>query len=161
METIIESISALEILDSRGNPTVEVEVALADGSWGRAAVPSGASTGVHEALELRDGDKKRYLGKGVTKAVANVNGIIADALFGWDATEQKAIDAELLSLDGTPNKSKLGANAILGVSLAVAKAAANSLGLPLYRYLGGPNAHLLPVPMLNVINGGVHAHKEL
>ena len=141
---------------SRGNPTVEVEVTLADGSWGRAAVPSGASTGVHEALELRDGDKKRYLGKGVTKAVANVNGVIADALFGWDAAEQKAIDAELLSLDGTPNKSKLGANAILGVSLAVAKAAANSLGLPLYRYLGGVYAHVLPVPMLNILNGGAH-----
>ncbi len=156
MDTIIESISALEILDSRGNPTVEVEVALADGSWGRAAVPSGASTGVHEALELRDGDKKRYLGKGVTKAVANVNGVIADALFGWDATEQKAIDTELLSLDGTPNKSKLGANAILGVSLAVAKAAANSLGLPLYRYLGGVYAHVLPVPMMNILNGGAH-----
>src|SRR5512134_591782 len=156
MDTIIESISALEILDSRGNPTVEVEVTLADGSWGRAAVPSGASTGVHEALELRDGDKKRYLGKGVTKAVVNVNGVIADALFGWDAAEQKAIDAELLSLDGTPNKSKLGANAILGVSLAVAKAAANSLGLPLYRYLGGVYAHVLPVPMMNVLNGGAH-----
>ena len=156
MDTIIESISALEILDSRGNPTVEVEVALADGSWGRAAVPSGASTGVHEALELRDGDKKRYLGKGVAKAVANVNGVIADALFGWDAAEQKAIDAELLSLDGTPNKSKLGANAILGVSLAVAKAAANSLGLPLYRYLGGVYAHVLPVPMMNILNGGAH-----
>ena len=156
MDTIIESISALEILDSRGNPTVEVEVTLADGSWGRAAVPSGASTGVHEALELRDGDKKRFLGKGVTKAVANVNSVIADALFGWDAAEQKAIDAELLSLDGTPNKSKLGANAILGVSLAVAKAAANSLGLPLYRYLGGVYAHVLPVPMLNILNGGAH-----
>ena len=156
MDTIIESISALEILDSRGNPTVEVEVALADGSWGRAAVPSGASTGVHEALELRDGDKKRYLGKGVTKAVANVNGVIADALFGWDAAEQKAIDAELLSLDGTPNKSKLGANAILGVSLAVAKAAANSFGLPLYRYIGGVYAHVLPVPMMNILNGGAH-----
>ncbi len=156
MDTIIESISALEILDSRGNPTVEVEVALADGSWGRAAVPSGASTGVHEALELRDGDKKRYLGKGVTKAVANVNGVISDALFGWDAAEQKAIDAELLSLDGTPNKLKLGANAILGVSLAVAKAAANSLGLPLYRYLGGVYAHVLPVPMMNILNGGAH-----
>jgi enolase len=156
MDTIIESISALEILDSRGNPTVEVEVALADGSWGRAAVPSGASTGVHEALELRDGDKKRYLGKGVSKAVANVNGVIADALFGWDAAEQKAIDAELLSLDGTANKSKLGANAILGVSLAVAKAAANSLGLPLYRYLGGVYAHVLPVPMMNILNGGAH-----
>src|SRR5574339_845593 len=156
MDTIIESISALEILDSRGNPTVEVEVALADGSWGRAAVPSGASTGVHEALELRDGDKKRYLGKGVSKAVANVNGVIADALFGWNATEQKAIDAELLALDGTPNKSKLGANAILGVSMAAAKAAANSFGLPLYRYIGGVYAHVIPVPMLNILNGGAH-----
>ena len=156
MNTIIESISALEILDSRGNPTVEVEVTLADGSWGRAAVPSGASTGEHEALEMRDGDKKRYGGKGVTKAVANVNGVIADALFGWDASEQKAIDAELLSLDGTLNKSKLGANAILGVSLAVAKAAANSYGLPLYRYLGGVYAHILPVPMMNIMNGGAH-----
>ena len=156
METIIEGISALEILDSRGNPTVEVEVTLADGSWGRAAVPSGASTGVHEALELRDGDKKRYLGKGVSQAVANVNGVIADALFGWDAVEQKAIDAALLELDGTPNKSKLGANAILGVSLAIAKAAANSLGLPLYRYLGGVYAHVLPVPMMNILNGGAH-----
>jgi enolase len=156
MYTIIEGISALEILDSRGNPTIEVEVTLADGSWGRAAVPSGASTGVHEALELRDGDKKRYLGKGVSQAVANVNGVIADALFGWDAAEQKAIDAELLALDGTPNKSKLGANAILGVSLATAKAAANSLGLPLYRYLGGVYAHVLPVPMMNILNGGAH-----
>ena len=122
MDTIIEGISALEILDSRGNPTVEVEVILADGSWGRAAVPSGASTGTHEALELRDGDKKRYLGKGVTQAVANVNGPVAEMLFGWDASDQKAIDMELTALDGTPNKSKLGANAILGVSLAVAKA---------------------------------------
>ena len=156
MDTIIESISALEILDSRGNPTVEVEVTLADGSWGRAAVPSGASTGEHEALEMRDGDKKRYLGKGVKKAVASVNGVIADALFGWDAAEQKAIDMELLALDGTPNKAKLGANAILGVSLAVAKAAANSFGLPLYRYLGGVYAHVLPVPMLNIMNGGAH-----
>ncbi len=156
MNTIIESISALEILDSRGNPTVEVEVTLTDGSWGRAAVPSGASTGEHEALEMRDGDKKRYGGKGVTKAVANVNGVIADAFFGWDASEQKAIDAEMLSLDGTPNKSKLGANAILGVSLAVAKAAANSYGLPLYRYLGGVYAHVLPVPMMNIMNGGAH-----
>ena len=156
MQTVIEGISGLEILDSRGNPTVEVEVTLADGSWGRAAVPSGASTGVHEALELRDGDKKRYLGKGVSQAVANVNGPIAEALFGWDAAEQKAIDAELLALDGTPNKSKLGANAILGVSLAVAKAAANSLGLPLYRYLGGVYAHVLPVPMMNILNGGAH-----
>ncbi len=156
MDTIIEGISALEILDSRGNPTVEVEVILADGSWGRAAVPSGASTGTHEALELRDGDKKRYLGKGVTQAVANVNGPIAEMLFGWDASDQKAIDMELLALDGTPNKSKLGANAILGVSLAVAKAAANSLGLPLYRYLGGVYAHVLPVPMMNILNGGAH-----
>jgi enolase len=133
-----------------------VEVTLADGAWGRAAVPSGASTGVHEALELRDGDKKRYLGKGVSQAVANVNGVIADMLFGWDAVEQKAIDAALLELDGTPNKAKLGANAILGVSLAVAKAAANSLGLPLYRYLGGVYAHVLPVPMMNILNGGAH-----
>jgi enolase len=156
MDTIIEGISALEILDSRGNPTVEVEVILADGSWGRAAVPSGASTGTHEALELRDGDKGRYLGKGVTQAVANVNGPIAEALFGWDASEQKAIDMELIAIDGTPNKSKLGANAILGVSLAVAKAAANSLGLPLYRYLGGVYAHVLPVPMMNILNGGAH-----
>ncbi len=156
MDTIIEGISALEILDSRGNPTVEVEVILADGSWGRAAVPSGASTGTHEALELRDGDKKRFLGKGVTQAVANVNGPIAEMLFGWDASDQKSIDAELLELDGTENKSKLGANAILGVSLAVAKAAANSLGLPLYRYLGGVYAHVLPVPMMNILNGGAH-----
>ncbi len=156
MDTTIESISALEILDSRGNPTVEVEVVLGDGSWGRAAVPSGASTGIHEALELRDGDKSRYLGKGVSQAVANVNETIADALFGWDAVDQKAIDAELLALDGTPNKSKLGANAILGVSLAVAKAAANSLGLPLYRYIGGVYAHVLPVPMMNILNGGAH-----
>jgi len=158
MDTTIESISAIEILDSRGNPTVEVEVMLADGSWGRAAVPSGASTGIHEALELRDGDKKRYLGKGVTKAVANVNGLIADDLFGWDAAEQKAIDAEMIKLDGTPNKSKLGANAILGVSLAVAKASANSFGLPLYRYLGGVYAHILPVPMMNILNGGAHTN---
>jgi len=156
MDTIIEGISALEILDSRGNPTVEVEVILADGAWGRAAVPSGASTGTHEALELRDGDKTRYLGKGVKQAVANVNGLISDALFGWDASDQKAIDMELLALDGTTNKSKLGANAILGVSLAVAKAAANSLGLPLYRYLGGVYAHVLPVPMMNILNGGAH-----
>ena len=156
MDTTIESISALEILDSRGNPTIEVEVVLMDGAWGRAAVPSGASTGEHEALEMRDGDKKRYLGKGVSKAVANVNGVISDALFGWDASEQKAIDAEMLALDGTPNKSKLGANAILGVSLAVAKAAANSFGMPLYRYLGGVYAHVLPVPMMNIMNGGAH-----
>ena len=158
MDTTIESISALEILDSRGNPTVEVEVMLADGAWGRAAVPSGASTGVHEALELRDGDKKRFGGKGVTKAVANVNGEIAEDLFGWDAAEQKAVDAELLKLDGTPNKSKLGANAILGVSMAVAKASANSFGLPLYRYLGGVYAHTIPVPQMNILNGGTHTN---
>src|SRR5512135_2521202 len=156
MDTLIESVLGREILDSRGNPTVEVEVILADGSWGRAAVPSGASTGVHEALELRDGDKSRYGGKGVLKAVENVNTEIADALVGWDAVEQKAIDMTMLELDGTPNKSKLGANAILGTSLAVAKAAANALGLPLYRYIGGVYAHLLPVPMMNILNGGAH-----
>jgi enolase len=156
MDTSIEIISGQEILDSRGNPTVEVEVVLSDGSWGRAAVPSGASTGVHEALELRDGDKKRYNGKGVTKAVAAVNEVIADALYGWDAIDQKAIDMELLSMDGTPNKSNFGANAILGVSLAVAKAAAAGLGLPLYRYIGGVYAHVLPVPMMNILNGGAH-----
>lgn len=156
METTIEDIVAREILDSRGNPTVEVEVTLMDGSLGRAAVPSGASTGVHEALELRDGDKKRYNGKGVLKAVAAVNEVLAEELFGWDATDQKAIDAEMVALDGTPNKSKFGANAILGVSLAVAKAAAASLGLPLYRYIGGVYAHVLPVPMMNILNGGAH-----
>ena len=156
MDTTIESISALEILDSRGNPTVEVEAVLMDGSWGRAAVPSGASTGEHEALEMRDGDKKRYGGKGVAKAVANVNGVIADELFGMDASDQRAVDFAMLALDGTANKSKLGANAILGVSLAIAKAAANSVGLPLYRYLGGVHAHVLPVPMMNILNGGAH-----
>jgi len=156
METIIEDIVGREILDSRGNPTVEVEVMLMDGAVGRAAVPSGASTGVHEALEMRDGDKSRYLGKGVLQAVENVNGEIADALLGWDAIEQKAIDQALLELDGTPNKSKLGANAILGTSLAVAKAAANALDLPLYRYIGGVYAHVLPVPMMNILNGGAH-----
>jgi enolase len=157
IETDIDLIVAREILDSRGNPTVEVEVVLMGGAWGRAAVPSGASTGVHEALELRDGDKGRYSGKGVQQAVANVNDVIAEALFGWDATEQAAIDAELLALDGTPNKGKLGANAILGVSLAVAHAAANALQLPLYRYVGGVHAHVLPVPMMNILNGGKHA----
>jgi enolase len=156
MDTTIEDITAIEILDSRGNPTVEVEVTLMDGSWGRAAVPSGASTGVHEALELRDGDKGRFSGKGVLKAVDNVNNTIADALLGWDATEQKAIDESLIELDGTQNKGTLGANAILGTSLAVAKAAANALGLPLYRYIGGVYAHVLPVPMLNILNGGAH-----
>jgi enolase len=156
MDTVIESVAAQEILDSRGNPTVEVEVILGDGSWGRAAVPSGASTGVHEALELRDGDKSRYMGKGVLKAIDNVNNEIAENLLDWDATEQMAIDKMMIDLDGTPNKSRLGANAILGVSLAVAKAAANSLGLPLYRYLGGVYAHTLPVPMMNILNGGAH-----
>ena len=156
MDTVIESITAQEILDSRGNPTVEVEVVLADGSWGRAAVPSGASTGIHEALEMRDGDKSRYLGKGTLKAVENVNNEIAEALVGWDAVEQKAIDMAMLELDGTANKSNLGANAILGTSLAVAKAAANALGLPLYRYIGGVYAHVLPVPMMNILNGGAH-----
>ncbi len=154
--TTIENIFARQILDSRGNPTIEVEVTLLDGSWGRAAVPSGASTGVHEALELRDGDKSRYNGKSVTKAVANVNGPIAEMLDGWDATEQKLIDQALLELDGTSNKANLGANAILGVSLAVAKAAANALDLPLYRYIGGVYAHVLPVPMMNILNGGAH-----
>jgi enolase len=156
MDPIIEDIVAREILDSRGNPTIEVDVVLEDGTLGRAAVPSGASTGVHEALELRDGDKSRYGGKGVLNAVENVNGPIADFLLGWYVTEQKAIDEGMIALDGTPNKSKLGANAILGTSLAVAKAAANSLGLPLYRYIGGVYAHVLPVPMMNILNGGAH-----
>ena len=156
MDTLIESVIAREILDSRGNPTIEVEVELMDGSLGRAAVPSGASTGVHEALELRDGDKRRYLGKGVLEAVDNVNDIITEELVGWDATEQRLVDTLLIELDGTPNKEKLGANAILGTSLAVAKAAANSLGLPLYRYIGGVYAHVLPVPMMNILNGGAH-----
>jgi enolase len=156
MDTTIDVVQAQEILDSRGNPTIEVEVVLEDGSWGRAAVPSGASTGIHEALELRDGDKARYGGKGVLKAVENVNTEIVSALVGWDALEQKAIDAMLIELDGTPNKSKLGANAILGTSLAVAKAASNALGLPLYRYIGGVYAHVLPVPMMNILNGGAH-----
>lgn len=156
METFIEEVRGREILDSRGNPTIEVEVILMDGSRGRAAVPSGASTGVHEALELRDGDKHRYLGKGVLTAVENINQKIADELIGWEATDQKAIDQALIGIDGTENKSELGANAILGTSLAVAKAAANSLGLPLYRYIGGVFAHVLPVPMMNILNGGTH-----
>ncbi|MCU0484927.1 MAG: phosphopyruvate hydratase [Anaerolineales bacterium] len=156
MDTTIASIIGREILDSRGNPTVEVEVTLYDGSWGRAAVPSGASTGIHEALELRDGDKKRYGGKGVLKAVSAVNDEIADLLMDWDATDQRGIDAAMIELDGTVHKEKLGANAILGASLAVAKAAANSLGLPLYRYIGGVYAHVLPVPMMNILNGGAH-----
>jgi enolase len=156
MDTYIEDIVGREILDSRGNPTVEVEVTLMDGSLGRAAVPSGASTGVHEALELRDGDKARYNGKGVIMAVDHVNHEIAEELIGWDATDQIAIDHALIDLDGTPNKSKLGANAILGTSLAVAKAAAIALDLPLYRYIGGVFAHVLPVPMMNILNGGAH-----
>ena len=153
----IEKIVAREILDSRGNPTIEVDVLLESGVMGRAAVPSGASTGEHEALELRDGDKARYLGKGVLKAVANVNNVIAPALEGVDALQQRAIDKQMIALDGTKTKSKLGANAILGVSLAVAKAAAEYLGLPLYRYIGGTNAFTLPVPMMNIINGGSHS----
>ena len=156
METIIEQVYGREVLDSRGNPTVEVEVVLADGNYGRAAVPSGASTGIHEALELRDDDKERYGGKGTLKAVENVNNEIADELIGMDATDQIEIDRMMIDLDGTKNKGKLGANAILGTSLAVAKAAANSLGLPLYRYIGGVWAHTLPVPMMNILNGGAH-----
>jgi enolase len=156
MYTLIDDVFGREVLDSRGNPTVEVEVVLIDGSRGRAIVPSGASTGVHEALEMRDGDKSRYSGKGVLRAVESVNEKIADQLIGRDAVEQKAIDQALLELDGTSNKSNLGANAILGTSLAVAKAAAANLGLPLYRYIGGVYAHVLPVPMLNILNGGAH-----
>lgn len=158
--TAIIDIVGREILDSRGNPTVEVDVILEDGSFGRAAVPSGASTGVHEAVELRDGGS-RYQGKGVEKAVAAVNGEILEELGGVDAENQIAIDKALIDLDGTPNKSRLGANAILGVSLATAKAAANSVGLPLYRYVGGTQAHLLPTPMMNIINGGVHADNPI
>ncbi|HEX5017592.1 MAG TPA: phosphopyruvate hydratase [Actinomycetes bacterium] len=157
----IDALIAREILDSRGNPTVEVEVALDDGSMSRAAVPSGASTGVHEAVELRDGDEKRYLGKGVEKAVLAVDDEIAPQLVGMEASEQRLIDQVMLDLDGTPNKARLGANAILGVSLAVAKAAAESADLPLFRYVGGPNAHLLPVPMMNVLNGGAHADTDV
>ncbi len=156
MYTNIEKVTGRQVLDSRGNPTVEVDVQLVDGSLGRAIVPSGASTGIHEALELRDGDKKSYLGKSVTKAVDNVNSKIFDALVGEDATRQKSVDGLLLELDGTENKSKLGANAILGTSLAVAKAAAASLELPLYQYIGGIYAHLLPSPMMNILNGGEH-----
>ena len=159
--TCIIDVDAREILDSRGNPTVEVEVVLEDGSLGRAAVPSGASTGVHEAVELRDGDKNRFLGKGVSQAVENVREIIAPALIGKLAFDQVAIDELLLELDGTANKGKLGANAILGASLAVAKAAAASLGMPLYRYIGGVNAKTLPVPMMNILNGGQHADNNV
>ncbi|MGO4571703.1 phosphopyruvate hydratase [Microvirga sp. 2TAF3] len=159
--TAIIDIHAREILDSRGNPTVEVDVTLEDGSMGRAAVPSGASTGAHEAVELRDGDKSRYLGKGVLKAVESVNNEILDAIGGMDAEEQVLIDETMLELDGTPNKSRLGANAILGVSLAVAKAAADAVTLPLYRYVGGTQARVLPVPMMNIINGGAHADNPI
>jgi len=155
--SVIEFINAREILDSRGNPTVEVDVVLDDGAWGRAAVPSGASTGDNEALELRDGDKNRYGGKGTLKAVQNVLGPIAEEVVGMEATDQVAIDQAMIDLDGTPTKANLGANAILGVSLATAKAAANSLGMPLYRYIGGTEARVLPVPMMNILNGGKHA----
>ncbi|MCI1749436.1 MAG: phosphopyruvate hydratase [Acidipropionibacterium sp.] len=157
----IEFIDARQILDSRGNPTVEVEVVLDDGTEARAAVPSGASTGAFEAVELRDGDKSQFGGKGVTKAVENVKEKLAEEVLGYDASEQRAIDAAMLELDGTDNKGKLGANAILGVSLAVARAAATSADLPLYQYLGGPNAHLLPVPMMNILNGGAHADSDV
>jgi len=160
MTTIID-ITGREILDSRGNPTVEVDVVLEDGSMGRAAVPSGASTGAHEAVELRDGDKARYLGKGVSKAVGAVNGEIFDALAGMEAEDQIALDRTMIELDGTPNKARLGANAILGVSLACAKAAAEASGLPLYRYVGGASARILPVPMMNIINGGAHADNPI
>ncbi|MGH0053768.1 MAG: phosphopyruvate hydratase [Sphaerochaetaceae bacterium] len=159
--SIIEFIEAREILDSRGNPTVEVDVILEDGSMGRAAVPSGASTGVHEAVELRDGDKSRYLGKGVLKAVDNVNNVIAPELEGMDALDQVAVDRAMIALDGTPNKAKLGANAILGVSMAVARAAADYLGLPLYKYLGAYHACVLPVPMANILNGGAHSDNKV
>ena len=158
--TAIIDITGREILDSRGNPTVEVDVTLEDGSFGRAAVPSGASTGAHEAVELRDGGK-RYGGKGVEKAVAAVNGEIFDAICGMDAEEQRRIDNAMIALDGTPNKARLGANAILGASLAVAKAAAQASGLPLYRYVGGAKANLLPVPLMNIVNGGVHADNPI
>jgi enolase len=160
VSTVIE-VHAREILDSRGNPTVEADVVLSSGAKGRAAVPSGASTGEHEAVELRDGDTKRYVGKGVVEAVRNVNEVIGPRLEGMDAADQIAIDAEMMELDGTPNKSKLGANAILAVSLAVARAAAEETGLPLYRYLGGPMARVLPVPMMNILNGGAHASNNV
>ena len=157
----IDAVGAREILDSRGNPTVEVEVALDDGTIARAAVPSGASTGAFEAVERRDGDSKRYGGKGVQEAVDAVIDEIGPAIIGFEASEQRLVDAEMLALDGTPNKSALGANAILGVSLAVARAAAESANLPLFRYIGGPNAHVLPVPMFNILNGGSHADSNV
>jgi len=159
--TQIQEIQAREILDSRGNPTVEAEVTLADGTRGRAAVPSGASTGEHEAVELRDGDKQRYLGKGVLKAVQNVNGEIADALTNLDAADQRALDQRMIELDGTENKGRLGANAILAVSMAAARASANAFSLPLYRYLGGAGANILPTPMMNILNGGAHADSNV
>jgi len=161
VSTIIEDINAREILDSRGNPTIEVDVVLENGIMGRAAIPSGASTGAYEAVELRDGDSKRYNGKGVLKAVENVNSILAPEIAGYDATDQAGIDRVMLELDGTPNKGKFGANAILGVSIAVAKAAAEAVGLPLYQYLGGTNAKVLPVPMMNILNGGKHADNNV
>jgi len=161
MSISIEFINARQILDSRGNPTVEVDVVLEDGTLGRASVPSGASTGEHEAVELRDDDKKKWIGKGVGKAVENVNSKIAPELIGLDPRDQEAIDALMIELDGTPNKAKLGANAILGVSMAVAKAAAAASGLPLYRYLGGPGGKTLPVPMMNILNGGKHADNNV
>ena len=157
MSSAIYRVHAREILDSRGTPTLEVDVELEGGAMGRAAVPSGASTGEHEAVELRDGDPKRYGGKGTTKAVRNVSDVIAPRVIGMDARDQPAVDQKMIDLDGTPNKAKLGANAILGVSLAVAKAAAEEAGLPLYKYLGGPTARVLPVPMCNILNGGAHA----
>ncbi|MEL7047661.1 MAG: phosphopyruvate hydratase, partial [Pseudomonadota bacterium] len=159
--TAIVDIIGREILDSRGNPTVEVDVVLEDGAQGRAGVPSGASTGAHEAVELRDGDKERYLGKGVLKAVDSVNNDLFEALVGMDAEDQRGIDKAMIELDGTPNKARLGANAILGVSLATAHAAAESSGLPLYRYVGGTAAHVLPVPMMNIVNGGAHADNPI
>src|ERR1700742_4721762 len=159
--TAIVDIQARAIMDSRGNPTIEVDVTLATGVMGRAAVPSGASTGAHEAVELRDGDKKRFGGKGVRQAIANIEGEIQEALAGVEATQQTAIDEAMIELDGTPNKSRLGANAILAVSLAVAKAAAEELGLPLYRYVGGTHARTLPVPMMNILNGGKHADNPI
>ena len=161
MSSTIADVHARQILDSRGNPTVEVDVQLADGSFGRAAVPSGASTGVHEAWELRDGDKGAFVGKGVAGAVANVNEQLAPELIGYDALDQSAIDARMIELDGTENKKNLGANAILGVSLATAHAAADHSGLPLYRYLGGAGARLLPAPMMNIVNGGAHADNSV
>ena len=159
--SFITDIHARQVLDSRGNPTVEVDVHASDGCMGRAAVPSGASTGKHEAVELRDGDKKKYLGKGVLKAVSNINDSLAEELYGWDITDQRGLDAAMLQIDGTKNKGKLGANAILAVSMAAAKAAAQSSGLSLYRYVGGSNAKTLPVPMMNILNGGAHADNKI